>query len=44
MSQEITGPIKPYKKDFDYSYTLGAFPTMELITARPDIVKRVYIS
>lgn len=36
--------IKPYKKDFEYSYTLGAFPTMELINARPDIVKAVYIS
>lgn len=36
--------VKPYKKDFEYSYTLGAFPTMELITAKPDKVKAVYVS
>ncbi|MDD5934759.1 MAG: TrmH family RNA methyltransferase [Clostridiales bacterium] len=36
-------PIKPYKKNFDYSYTLGAFPTIELIKSRPEQVKGVYI-
>lgn len=36
-------PIKPYKKSFDYSYTLGAFPTIELIKARPKQVRGVYI-
>lgn len=36
-------PIKPYKKSFNYSYTLGAFPTIELIKSRPDIVRGVYI-
>ncbi len=36
-------PIKQYKKSFDYSYTLGAFPTIELIKARPNQVKGVYI-
>lgn len=35
--------IKPYKKDSDYSYTLGAFPTYELIKARPDQVRRVLV-
>lgn len=35
--------IKPYKKDVDYSYTLGAFPTIELIKCRPDIVTKVLI-
>jgi len=35
--------IKPYKKDAEYSYTLGAFPTYELITARPDIVRKVLV-
>ncbi len=35
--------IKPYKKSFDYSYTLGAFPTIELIKSHPEIVKAVYI-
>ncbi len=36
-------PIKSYKKAFDYSYTLGAFPTFELLEGKPDKVKRVYI-
>lgn len=36
--------IKNYKKDFDYSYTLGAFPTFELLDARPDIVEEVVCS
>lgn len=36
-------PIKPYKKSFDYSYTLGAFPTIEMIKSRPDCVRGVYI-
>ncbi len=35
--------IKPYKKGADYSYTLGAFPTIELINSRPEYVKAVYI-
>ncbi len=33
--------IKPYKKDADYSYTLGAFPTFELIKARSKQVRKV---
>lgn len=44
MAKETAGQLKPYKKDCDYSYTLGAFPTMELIKTRPEIVRRVYIS
>ncbi|MDF2951574.1 MAG: hypothetical protein K0S18_1157 [Anaerocolumna sp.] len=35
--------IKPYKKSFDYSYTLGAFPTIELIKGNAEIVKAVYL-
>ena len=35
--------IKPYKKSFDYSYTLGAFPTIELLKGHPEVVKGVYI-
>ncbi len=34
--------IKPYKGKFDYSYTLGAFPTYELIKTMPDKVIEVY--
>lgn len=35
--------MKPYKKDADYSYTLGAFPTYELIMSRPDVVRKVLV-
>ncbi len=35
--------IKPYKKDADYSYTLGAFPTYELIKAKPKQVRKVIV-
>lgn len=35
--------IKQYKKDFDYSYTSGAFTTIELIKTKPNIVRCVYI-
>lgn len=36
--------VKPYKKDFDYSYTLGVFLTIELMDHRPDKVIKVYLS
>lgn len=36
-------PIKPYKKDFDYSYVLGAFPTMELLNKCPEEALGVYV-
>lgn len=36
--------IKSYKKDAVYSYTLGAFPTYELIKTRPHIVRKVVMS
>ncbi|HWT74681.1 MAG TPA: TrmH family RNA methyltransferase [Mobilitalea sp.] len=35
--------IKPYKKDADYSYTLGAFPTYELIKAKPKQVRKILV-
>ncbi len=35
--------IKTYKKDAEYSYTLGAFPTIELLKTRPDEVLEVYV-
>ena len=37
-------PIKPYKNKSDYSYTLGAFPTFELINNRPEAVREVLVS
>lgn len=36
--------IKPYKKDFTYSYTLGAFPSIELFECHPSSVSRVVFS
>ena len=35
--------IKPYKKHFDYSYTLGAFPTYEMLLSKPEKVRKVII-
>ena len=35
--------IKAYKKDAEYSYTLGAFPTIELLKTRPEEVLEVYV-
>lgn len=36
--------LKTYKKNFDYSYTFGMFPTVELINSRPDAVIKILIS
>lgn len=36
--------IKLYKKSFDYSYTLGAFPTIELIKYASEHVSQVIVS
>ena len=35
--------IKTYKKDAEYSYTLGAFPTIELLKTRPEEVLEIYV-
>ena len=35
--------IKTYKKDAEYSYTLGAFPTIELLKTRRSEVLEVYV-
>lgn len=35
--------IKKYTKKVSYSYTLGAFPTIEMINKRPDLIRQVYI-
>ena len=29
-------PLKPYKKEFEHSYTFGVFPTLELLAHRPE--------
>lgn len=36
-------PIKPYKKSFEYSYALGAFPTYELLRKCPGQALGVYL-
>ena len=36
--------IRPYRKDFDYSYTCGVFPTVELLKRKPEKVFRVILS
>ncbi|MCR5322939.1 MAG: TrmH family RNA methyltransferase [Lachnospiraceae bacterium] len=35
--------IKKYKKETEYSYTLGAFPTLELVDAMPDKVIEILV-
>lgn len=36
--------LKPYKKDFGYSYTLGVFPTLELINNKRSVISRIVLS
>ncbi len=36
--------IRPYKKALDYSYTIGVFPTLELLTHKPGQTQMVFIS
>jgi TrmH family RNA methyltransferase len=36
-----TGQLKKYRKEFPYSYSFGVFPTLELLTHRPEQVVRV---
>jgi len=36
--------LKPYKKDFDFSYTQGVFPSLELVNNLPGIVRKVITS
>ncbi|NLG49784.1 MAG: TrmH family RNA methyltransferase, partial [Chloroflexi bacterium] len=33
--------LRAYKKDLDYSYAIGVFPTLELLDARPEHVLQV---
>lgn len=42
-TEKIDQVIKPYKKDVNYSYTLGAFPTYEMIAAKPEEVIKVLV-
>lgn len=40
----MSGGYKKYKKEDDYSYTLGPFPTFELLHCRPEQVREVLIA
>lgn len=35
--------LRPYKEEYDYSYTSGAYATSEMLKANPDVVRSVYI-
>lgn len=36
--------LKPYKKELDYSYSFGVFPTLELLHAQPQSVLKVLLN
>lgn len=38
----LSQKIKRYKKDFEYSYTLGVYPTIELLLHQPDKVEAMF--
>lgn len=35
--------LRPYKEEFDYSYTSGAYATIEMLRANPGVVRAVFI-
>jgi RNA methyltransferase, TrmH family len=35
---------KPYKKDSDYSYSIGIFPTIELLQRRPEQIETIFVA
>lgn len=35
--------LRPYKEEYDYSYTSGAYATIEMLKANPGVVRAVYI-
>ncbi|MGH2510733.1 MAG: TrmH family RNA methyltransferase [Ktedonobacteraceae bacterium] len=42
MAEDV--PLRKYKKEFDYSYSLGVFPTIELLKRQPAHVRKVILS
>jgi TrmH family RNA methyltransferase len=38
------GKLRFYKKSLDYSYSIGVFPTIELLTQLPEMVQKVVLS
>ena len=43
MTGKNTIKIKSYKKEFNWSYTSGAFATIELLKTRPELLDCVYV-
>lgn len=43
-TEDMDPSLKPYKRDFPYSYSLGVFPTLELLHAQPGNVLKVLVS
>lgn len=43
MKNNNISTLKPYKKEYDYSYTLGAYATIEMIQTRPKLARAVSI-
>ncbi|MCR5694784.1 MAG: TrmH family RNA methyltransferase [Clostridia bacterium] len=41
---EAFSGLKPYKKDFGFSYSCGVFPTCELAAARPETLKLILVT
>lgn len=40
----MTFRLKRYQKEFEHSYSFGVFPTLELVTHRPEYVMRVLLA
>lgn len=44
MSTPPDVPLKTYRKEFDYSYSFGVFPTVELLERRPEAALKVLLA
>ena len=36
--------MKPYKKESSFSYAIGVYPTLELISSRPNQITQIFLS
>ena len=41
LTYSVNLQLKAYKREFDYSYSFGVFPTVELLAKRPQNVVKV---
>lgn len=44
ITEVLTVNFKPYRKDYEYSYTLGMFPTIEMLHSVPEKIVQVVFS